>query len=433
MDQYIIIPSCSDFNRGDQALIWQTIKFAKNAGFDGDYYMICSGEEPFSQSEKEGIRVLKQILLHPSRKFKSKQNIKYGAVLTFQWGVVAFFDFLKSLLVLNKYTRKLSKVFLNESQKKTLAKFEESKAFFVKGGGFLHSVGKITDIYKIYYHVFHIILAESLNKPVYIMPNSYGPFNGLGVASLVCRVLKKCQLITTRESVSKEMLSKIGVRSEIFPDLGFYLKKSCRENIEIEKLRLLYPAHKLVAITVRPYRFPESPNPGERYENYIENMIVFAKWLYDMGFLPVFIEHTLSYTMHENDGSCIAEIVKKLADNKYALIANQDYDCRDLKAIYSDFDYVVGTRFHSVIFALSENVPSIAITYGGNKGLGIMRDLGLEEYTIPMDKFDFSTAKGVFLKMVKNSVKIHKQLLKNKVALDSNYCLLINRLKEGGK
>ena len=34
---YLVLPGCDDTNRGDQALIWETVSLAKEAGFDGRY------------------------------------------------------------------------------------------------------------------------------------------------------------------------------------------------------------------------------------------------------------------------------------------------------------------------------------------------------------------------------------------------------------
>ena len=71
-------------------------------------------------------------------------------------------------------------------------------------------------------------------------------------------------------------------------------------------------------------------------------------------------------------------------------------NCRDVEKIYSYYDYMIGTRFHSVIFALNVKVPSIAIAYGGNKGKGIMSVLGNDEYSIDMDKIHRNTLLDMF-------------------------------------
>ena len=168
----------------------------------------------------------------------------------------------------------------------------------------------------------------------------------------------------------------------------------------------------------------------EKYKEYIDNMVLFSKWLFENGYLPIFVDHTLSNTTHESDFSCIQEIVSKLNDQEYLIVSNEDYNCKDLKAIYGKFDYVIGTRFHSVIFALSENIPSLAITYGGNKGQGIMRDLGLSEYAIPMSELKVDRAIQSFKILVENEEQVRNVLKKNKEYVDQKHTELVNIIKE---
>jgi colanic acid/amylovoran biosynthesis protein len=198
MDKFVILPTCSDLNRGDQALVWQTMDMAKKAGCDGTFYMLASDKDSTKQSQAIGIRILAPILKHPSRKFKSQDNNEYNLKLIVKWGSVAIVDLLVSLFLLIRFTRMIIFPLLPKNEKQTLKTIEESNACFVKGGGFIHSSGKITDSYTVYYQLFHILLAQSLNKPVYVMPNSFGPFPGLGIAWLVRRVLKSCKIVTVR-------------------------------------------------------------------------------------------------------------------------------------------------------------------------------------------------------------------------------------------
>ncbi|MCM3744097.1 polysaccharide pyruvyl transferase family protein [Sporosarcina luteola] len=430
MKKYLILPGSGDLNRGDQALVWETIKVAKNAECLGEYYILSDNNETTKQSQAEGIRLTSPILKHPSRKFKSKENNEYNTKLVLKWGSVAILDFIFSLLLLSKLTRSMVSRFMSDNEKKTLKIMTESEVCFVKGGGFIHSAGKPTDFYTVYFQLFHILLAQSLGKPVYIMPNSFGPFNGLGVAWLVRKALRRCKLVTVREDISKEMLEKLGVEAHLYPDLGFGLDKRERENHEVRILREKHPERKLVAITARPYRFPGSDNPIKKYKDYVDGMAMFSKWLYSKGYFPVFIEHTLSETTHENDGTSISEIVSKIPENEFSIISNRDYTCRDLKAIYSEFDYVVGTRFHSVIFSLAEEIPSIAITYGGNKGQGIMRDLGLSEYAISMSEFDLDKMQLAFTSLDENREHVCLKLAKSKELINQSHIKLTKMIEK---
>lgn len=432
MKKYMVLPSEYDLNRGDQALVWTSRQIGKDAGMNGDYYMLVDDEKLAQQSIEEGFKFSSPILKHPSRKFKDTENVKYGKALILKWGIVAAFDLLGSLLILSKFTRNFSKLFMSEDEKTTLKLMEETEAFFVKGGGFIHSSGKITDWYTIYYSLYHVALAQSMGKKVYVMPNSFGPFKALGVKKLVRKVLNRCTLVTVRETISKQALEEIEVKNVLSPDLGFYLSKESNDYIDntISDIKTNYKGYKLVAMTARPYRFPNSDNPERKYEEYINSMVEFSKWLFDNKYLPVFVDHTLAVKEHENDSSAINEITNKLDDSKYAYISNRSMNCRNLKSLYSHMDFVVGTRFHSVIFSLSECVPSLAVTYGGNKGQGIMKDLGLQEFAISMSESNSKDLIEKFkdLSSKESAVKINLQ--NKKLIFDKEYIKIVNMVKE---
>lgn len=412
--KYLIIPENSDLNRGDQALIWETIRVSKEAGNNGQYYMI-RGEESIKQSEKEGIIGVSPILAHPSRVFKNKQNNTYNISLKLKWGSVALYDFITSSLYLNKYTRNLIKKFISKDKQETLEVFEQCESLFVKGGGFLHTYGGVESTYIIYFFLFHIMLAHKLGKKVYIMPNSFGPFKGLFVKKILKNTLSKCEKVYSREGISTRMLkSELDFNVNTYPDLGFFLEKDINEkNIgyidKINKIKL--QGKKCVSITARPYRFPKSENPKEKYIEYIKSFKEIIIWLNDAGYHPIFVEHTLSICTNESDWTSIREIVDTIDNTKYTIISNEKLNCRELKGIYSVCDYMIGTRFHSIIFSLSENVPSMAITYGGNKGEGIMSDIGISKYAIPIEDVCFEKLKETFLNLVRDEKNVKKKLI----------------------
>lgn len=48
-------------------------------------------------------------------------------------------------------------------------------------------------------------------------------------------------------------------------------------------------------------------------------------------------------------------------------------------------DYLIGTRFHSVIFSQISRVPCLAVAYGGNKSQGIMAELDISEFVVDIN------------------------------------------------
>ena len=422
---YLILPDCSDFNRGDQALIWETIRIAKDAGFEGDYYIQSNNPSSCMQSESEGIHIFPPILKHPSRK-KGENNINYRKVL-FKWGFTALCDLFFSLWVLFIIKFPFLDWMLGRNIRKTIELYRSSGAVFVKGGGFIHSFGGITAFYFIYYHMYPIYLAHRLNIPVFIMPNSFGPIDGFLCKWQVKRALQKCKLIYCREHISYEYMIKTfpTLDFRVSFDLGFYLQKQEKD------INILFPqGKKKVAITVRPYRFPEFNNGRELYKKYIESIIGFCERILVEDYFPVFIQHTIALNKHEDDMQSIKEITSRLPSGKFGVFSDTSYNCREMKFLYSKFDYIVGTRFHSAIFSMAENVPAIAIAYGGNKTRGIMRDLGLSNYVIGIEEITENNLFTLFTNLVANEESVRKSLKKNSIKISLERRKLISSLNK---
>lgn len=427
---YIIAPVCSDLNRGDQALVWESKVLAETAGYKGKYF--CVSASAFEQTKKNmNMLPIIPVLEHPSRKYKNNDNIKGGISLKIKWGIVAVFDFLTKALLLNKFTRAFGTCFLSKEQQKTLQTFKNADAVFVKGGGFVHAYGGITAPYYIFFILYHINLALSLKKDVYILPNSFGPFDGLLVKKMVKKTLAKCKCVFARESVSQDMLrNELNINAQLFPDLAFYLKSSCKKTADLKTKYNLDVNIPLVAVTLRPYRFPGTDNPKQKYVEYKNEMVKFLKMLFEKGYMPVIVEHTLAVNDHEKDICCINDVCSQLNEKEYIIVSDDNFTCRDLKAIYELCDYVVGTRFHSVIFSLSANIPGIAITYGGNKGQGIMKDIGVQEYAIPIEEVSATKLIQVFDGLVLAESEIVKKISDYNAKKKNEYQHMIDVIKE---
>ena len=412
----LIIPACSDLNRGDQALVIETMNVMKKTLNLNDIYMMSNNE--INQCERFGLKPFKSILKHPSRHTKKTSNLKYNKLLKLKWGIIAGFDFIKSLLILNCVSRKFIKVFANKELKKSLQLYENSDAVFVKGGGFLHDyTGGLVGRYTMYYQLFHIRLALKMNKKVYIMPNSFGPFKNKKNAKAVNKILDKCTFISARESISANGKTN-GLDRNIkqYPDLGFFLENEDKNTIKeylLKKYNINFSENKYIAITARPYRFYESENPEKSEEAYIDGFAKITKEIYNLGYIPLLVVHTRAQNSHENDEVCIDRIIKRIDKTvRYIKIKDDNLTCKDLKTIYSFCDAIIGTRFHSVIFAIENLVPAIAVTYGGNKGQGIMKDMGLDKYAIKIEELNYEILKEKLSDLLNNRDEEVKRLKK---------------------
>lgn len=421
MKRVVVAPGVTDLNRGDQSLTWLIKDLLEESGEKFEVTLLEQGnteediERQSRQSKKIGFDVQSPILLHPARG-KKNDNVKYSFFTKISWGLTGIKDLFTSsfLLSKSKVLNKIGSKFLNSRQKETLKTYESMDFLVIKGGGFLHSYARLTDLYYLYYHLFDIMLAKSLKKKVLIMPNSFGPYKGKLERKIVRRVLSQCDLIFAREEKSQKYLSKLLVNKEVnlSPDLGFYI----RDYTEGRELSSLYNVKKKkVAITMRPYRFPENEDPELKYQRYINEMFQFICFLIEKDFYPVLTAHTLGPSAHENDILALKEVINKLneqsvSSEKYAYIENPEMNCYDLTKFYEQMDYIVGTRFHSIIFAMSSMIPPIAIAYSGNKAQGIMKDAKLSEYVIEIGHIEDREIIDKFESLVNDSSNVKEKL-----------------------
>lgn len=433
MKKVIIIPSNTDLNRGDQALVWESIRLVEDIFGKNNVKCVLMGDTKSRDSKLQnqqtdvlGYQMIDTILKHPGRKFSIKRDDSksYTKQTIIQWGIQALIDYCCSRLMLSTFSsiRFLGKFFLSKEQRMTLAEIESADAVFVKGGGFIHSYGSVTDSYLIYYLTYHIRLAVALGKKVIVLPNSVGPLKNPFAKTIAIDCLRKCSLVTIRENISKKFLDGQGAKSTLYPDLGFFLTPSDCDMENYLKSKGVPFDKKKVVITLRPYRFLGFANPMELYNNYIEAVTGFVGFLIDKGFHVTFMAHTLGPSAHENDSFAIKEVMNQLDKETFSnvsFIEDYDLNCRDVEKIYSYYDYMIGTRFHSVIFSLNVNVPSIAIAYGGNKGKGIMNVLGNDDFSIDMDKICYDTLVDKFEKLVRER-DIYLENLKEKRRMIEN-------------
>lgn len=430
----LIIPACSDLNRGDQALVIETMNVMKKSLNIEEFFMMSNNE--INQCEMFGLKPFKSVLKHPSRFTKKANNMNYNKILKLKWGAIAGIDFFTSILLLNGVTRAIIMKFASKDLKKSLNLYKNADAIFVKGGGFMHDyTGGLVGRYTMYYQLFHIKLALKMKKNVYIMPNSFGPFKNKNNAKSLNKILNKCKFVSARESISANGKTN-GLERDIplYPDLGFFLEGEEKEKIKSyleDNYNMDFEKEKYIAITARPYRFYESDNPEKSKEDYIQGFAKIAKYIYEIGYIPLFVVHTRAQNNHENDEFCIKEIIEKVDKNvKYIEIKDNSLNCKDLKTIYSFCEAIIGTRFHSVIFSIDNLVPAIAVTYGGNKGQGIMKDMGLANYAIKIEELNYNILKEKLDELLKNKQEEKENMKKYIEYANNEYKKMIKQIQE---
>lgn len=225
------------------------------------------------------------------------------------------------------------------------------------------------------------LTAVLLKKPLFFFPQSIGPFQSSLSRILAKFVLNRCQVIMTREELSKQYLLKMGIKAPIYvvPDLSFAVKPTpdhrvyeilFEENIEEE--------HPLAGIAIR-----------ENMYKYLDIMSAIVNYLTSkMKVKVIFIPHTSISDLHTHLGCCdprllARKIIKRIECKELVNSIDGEYTVEELRGIIGKCDLFIGAYMHANTSALSTYVPIVAISYS-HKTEGIMNLVGLGEFVLPL-------------------------------------------------
>lgn len=418
----IIVNGITDMNKGDQALVWESYRLIEDTELFDEIKVISLGDtiEEYNalcgQTINKEIDVIQNVLKHPRRGKHDKNELQkegLGSLIFQIKNAVA--DYI-SLSMLSKFVnnKMFVNVFYGTKTKDTIEHFKSADTIFVKGGGFLHAHGEKTAPYVMWYFLYYMNLAKKLNKKLVVLPNSYGPFDGITVKQQLKKGLGQANLVLARENVSASAISKLlNKQIPVVPDLGFYLQMGSKdEALSILEKYGFKLEDKIVGMTVRPWRFPGSSNPEELFDTYLNSLKTLIIYLTNKGFKVALFNQSIGPNAHEDDRNAIERLIK-ICDNQNTKLftwVNENPTCDILKAIYANMYFFVGTRFHSLIFSMTSEVPSISIAYGGNKGVGIMNDFNLGDYVVQIDDVNDEKLISLFDKAIYNYDDIKSKL-----------------------
>ena len=234
-------------------------------------------------------------------------------------------------------------------------------------------------------------MAYSAGTPVVFGPQSYGPFSGHVQRRFVGYVLNRAALVVAREQISVDELERCGVLPSVISRgvdsafalgasssvLGGTVARDWRAELAVEDNDVL------VGITARRYLAPPAQ---KRYERVIVDLVDLIQD--QPGYRVVLIPQVTTDYLGDDDRLANRAIAQACRTAPTILEASIDY--HELRSLYEFLHVLIGTRFHSVIFALLGRTPCIAIAYE-HKTRGIMSDLGLADWVLAIE--DVTTEK----------------------------------------
>jgi colanic acid/amylovoran biosynthesis protein len=227
--------------------------------------------------------------------------------------------------------------------------------------------------------------AKKLGKTVILEAMSIGPLESNVQKKLTSKILNMLDVIHIRELISLRFLKSIEVNKPQIKksvDLGFFFAPKTKTKMKNYLIkRGFFFTKPVLGITVKKCFDLEDPRQ-KAYEDAIAGFV--NKVLQDRDMKVVFIPHVTAKAQNDDDRDIMQRIKPKLVFKEKCILLMEEYDYRDIKGIYENLNWLVGTRMHSVIFAYTADVPVVAIAYEP-KTNGIMKTLGLEKQVINAD------------------------------------------------
>lgn len=276
---------------------------------------------------------------------------------------------------------------LKRNERETLHQLADADLVVAVGGGYIREEAGMVKIIDLAITLRLLYLSHLLGKTTVLYSQSIGPFGDRRQQDLAGFVLKRMQLIITRESVSRSLLRQMGIPDELVlesTDCAFLARsgqKAAAAVPELDRLQRNYRGP-LVGVTARSWLKEEKQC---RYERELAQALDNIISKYDAHVL--LIPQTTVKRKEDDDRIVQERIFARLTQKNRATCLRGAYGHRELLDIYGRLNYLIGTRFHSAIFALTGRVPTLAIAYE-HKAVGIMQDLGLERYVLDIKEVE---------------------------------------------
>lgn len=373
-ENILIINIHSSRNLGDEALLLVTLRQLKTYFPTGN--ITLSMDDPRSHEGSEN--VIGSIIGWTHSK-SSKGYI--------QWDYGHLIGLIPSTLfpvISNRLLKRAIFIFTPKQLRPVIEGYIQSDIVLSEPGGFFYSSGRGISLLIL---IYSLTLAIVANKPIYILPQSIGPFTRRWEEIILRWMLNHVRVVMVREPISLRTVQSIGVnpgRVRLVPDMAFGLP-SADKTAGLEWLSengIDDPDRRpLLGMTV--INWGEQDKNFKFQEAYEKACIDAIRWfISNTQGKVILLPQVIGPYTSQDDRVPARRVAEQLPDHIGSIFQiEQPLSLELIRAVYGCMDIFIGTRMHSNIFALSEGVPVIAIGYL-HKTKGLAEMIGIDELYI---------------------------------------------------
>ncbi len=276
-------------------------------------------------------------------------------------------------------------------------------------------------------------MANYSRNMIFFMPQSWGPFNNYKVRVLTKLLLRTTDIVFAREKLSYDYLIKHKCvnQNKLFlsNDIAFNFKANDKSTSKIILSKIgINSINKIPLIAITPNVRIYQKTIGEGINNeYIKELFkVIDFFLSNTNCNILLIPH--EFFKNSNDLQ-ICKLIKENYNNDRLIITPKDLSASEVKGVIGLCDFIIASRYHSLVFALSKRVVPVVVGWS-HKYDELLKLLNLEKLVVdPVNRKDENLK--IIIENVWNNKNKYKEIInKNMPDIEKESYLPIQKLKD---
>lgn len=231
------------------------------------------------------------------------------------------------------------------------------------------------------YYILNLIIAKKYSIPIYLFPQSFGPFNFPFKHKLYLYALLKDYLEYPKKIFAREKKSYA------------YLKMFTHKNLEIAYDIVLQHdfenLHKIVGKEMKIKDFNIKPNsvgfiPNMNIIKFSRKEEIYEKYIEIIKYLKKCDKEVYLLWHSEPDIQICEDLANKLSDDVNTSLISKNLNSIELENIIKKFDFIIASRYHSIIQAYRNNIPCIVISWA-NKYYELLEKFNQLDYLFSIE------------------------------------------------
>lgn len=257
-------------------------------------------------------------------------------------------------------------------------------------------------------HLFFLKMAKYANKPLFYYGRSFGPFPietklNRRFKNTSMEMLRYFSFFSIRDRKSELLAQDLGIRYVPTVDSAF---------LDLPETEIPIQVKELIGNEKYMVFVPNLLIWHYAYKNRVskETIVQFYIYLLDYilqhfpGHKIVMLPQTFNYGSQEGDDIHFFRDLERLKCDSRIVVVQDCYSSDIQQCIIRKAHFLIGARYHSVVFAINNNIPFIALSYE-HKIVGLLQSLGKKEYMVDItEAFDSSARMEQALDSIKNKL-----------------------------